>query len=449
MREMWKNKFKVDSSKFKVLSLITPEFMSKEQKLTRESKVLFTFYFSLFTLLTACQSKTSQKELDADIKYTCSMHPQIVENEPGSCPICGMDLVPMHQHEVKTGVDADLADLIQPANEAVISKVKTITVRKSSLKDTILANGMVNYNTNHLKTISSRVSGRIEQLFVKYNFEKVYRGQKIMEIYSPDLAAAQQELLYLETNGDAALLEHAKTKLRLLGVAEKQINQVLASGKVNYSIPVYSDFSGYLIDTKVASMNLNPGENIESPPVLNTDNNVISIIEGSYVKTGDVLFKLFNDAEVWAEVYLDANQLTLIHKDDAVKISGGDQEQHAKINLIQPYYSNGQHYGVLRIHLANAQKSFKIGELLKAEIPLPEKQGLWIPASSVYHLGNKSIAFIKENKVLKPKEMVISQKSSDAYLIKSGLNEGDEIAENAGYLIDTQSFIKVKDEYEN
>lgn len=470
MERMWRDSFEVERFKEQGIRI-------KEQRLKSTSQfsifILYSLFFTLlmryqniirgirikkqgwkyshcytvfilcsffFTLLTACQNKSiSNNNHVPETKYTCAMHPQIMEDKPGSCPICNMDLVPVHPHAVKMEVDAALSDLIEPTNEVVTGNVKTISVRQSTLKDTIHANGMVNYNSNNLKIISSRVSGRIEKLFVKFNFEKVYKGQKIMEIYSPDLAAAQQELLYLKSNNDVALLEQAKTKLSLLGVSNQQLNQILLSGKVNYSIPVYSDYSGYLLDASSATPNQNP----ENPTALNTVNNAIAIVEGQYVKTGEMLFKLFNDSEVWAEFHIDAYQMPLIHKGDAVKILKGNDEQNAKVSLIQPYFSNGQNYGVLRIYLNNAKKSFKIGELLKLEIPLPEENGLWVPAAAVYQLGNKDIVFLKRNNVLKPKEVMVAQKSTANYLIKSGLKAGDEIAENAGYLIDTQSFIKV------
>ena len=433
---MWKDSFEEKGLKDQGLRI-------KGQGWKRPVQLSVFILCSLFfTLLMSCQNKSnSDKKMVLDTKYTCPMHPQIMEDKPGSCPICSMDLVPLHQHAVKIEVDADLADLIEPTNEVVTGNVKTIGVKQNTMRDTIRANGMVNYNSNNLKTISSRVSGRIEKLYVKYNFEKVYKGQKIMEIYSPDLAAAQQELLYLKSNHDAALLEQAKTKLRLLGVSEKQINQVLATGKVNYSIPVYSGFSGYLLDAGTAAMNLN--QNQKNPSAIDITNNSISLVEGQYVKTGDLLFKLFNDAEVWAEFYVDANQMSLIHQGDAVKILKGDEKKNARINLIQPYYSDGQNYGVLRIYLNNSQKNFKIGELLKLELPLPEQMGLWIPAATVYQLGNKYIVFLKVNNVLKPKEVMVFQKSAGSYLIKNGLKEGDEIAQSASYLMDTQSFIKI------
>lgn len=399
----------------------------------------------LLVIVVSCEQKKTADEHQHSTQYTCPMHPQIIKDEMGICPICKMDLVPMQQKEVKMEVDASLADLIQPANEVITSNIKTIKVSESTVSDTLLLNGKVTYNSNNLKRISSRLSGRIEKLYVKYNFQMVSKGQKIMEIYSPDLAAAQQELLYLKNNGETGLLEQAKTKLRLLGVAESEINGVLRSGKVNYKIAIYSPVSGYIIDAK---QNQNtrteaPSDNMNSSPSLNTSTNTLAIVEGAYVNVGDLLFQLFEPSNVWAEFYVQAEQamaLTTKTKLSIVKQNG--TITNAQINLIQPYYNEGLNYKVARVYLNNNQQ-FKIGEILTAEVALANVKGLWIPTKSVYQLGQKNIVFIKQGNIIKPIEVTIGVKGKQQFLIKSGLRADDEIAENASFLVDTESFIEI------
>lgn len=409
-------------------------------------KKLWKYSFVLLLIIiAACEQKKTVDEHQHSQQYTCSMHPQIIKDEMGTCPICKMDLVPMQQKEVKMEVDASLADLIQPANEVITSNIKTIKISESTVSDTLLLNGKVTYNSNNLKRVSSRLSGRIEKLFVKYNFQMVSKGQKIMEIYSPDLAAAQQELLYLKNNGETGLLEQAKTKLRLLGVAESEINSILRSGKVNYKIAVYSPFSGYLIDAKQTSKtSLAPEDEMNpSSTSINTNAKSLSILEGAYVNVGDLLFQLFEPSNVWAEFYVQAEQgsaLTTKTKLSIIKQNG--TKTIAQINLIQPYYNEGQNYKVARVYLNNNQQ-YKIGEILTAEVALANATGLWIPSKSVYQLGQKNIVFIKKGNIIKPQEVVIFAKGKQQFLIKSGLKAGDEIAENASFLVDTESFIEI------
>ncbi|TKB97915.1 HlyD family efflux transporter periplasmic adaptor subunit [Pedobacter cryophilus] len=398
-----------------------------------------------FVLIACNGDKKTSENKDAQ-QYTCPMHPQIIKDQPDTCPICGMDLVPMHSQDLKLEVDTNLAALLQPSDEAVVSNIKTFKVSSSTVSDTLILNGVVSYNTNNMKTISSRINGRIEKLYVKYNYQMVSKGQKIMEIYSPDLAAAQQELLYLKTKGDLSLLEQAKTKLRLLGVSENQINEVLRSGKTNYKIAVYSPASGYLVNPASISSTtkaISSDEMGQQTSATIVDNKPVNMVEGQYVSLGQVLFKLFNQQEVWAEFYSNPDESHLIKEKNLIQISSKNgKTTNARIDLIQPFYNDGQNYSVIRVYLKNMANEFRIGELLKATIVKPQVFGRWIPAKSVYQLGEKNIVFIKNGNTLKPLEVSISEKAGTHFLIKTGLKEGDEIAVNASYLIDTESFIQ-------
>lgn len=400
----------------------------------------------LLIIVASCEQKKTADEHKHPTQYTCPMHPQIVKNEMGTCPICKMDLVPMHQKEVKMEVDSNLSDLIQPANEVITSNIKTIKISESTVSDTFMLNGKVTYNSNNLKRVSSRLSGRIEKLYVKYNFQMVGKGEKIMEIYSPELASTQQELLYLKNNGETNLLEQSKTKLRLLGVSDKQINNIIRSGRVDYKIAVFSPVSGYIIDAK-QTQNVNSTANSNdmnsSSPTLNTTSNTLAIVEGAYVNTGDLLFQLFEPKNLWAEFYIPAEQASSLKTSTKLSIvNQNGVKTNAIINLIQPYFNEGQNYKVARVYLNNSQR-YKIGEIVKAEVAMANESGFWIPAAAVYQLGQKNIVFVKQGNIIKPKEVILGAKGKQQFLIKKGLKVGDEIAENASFLVDTESFIEI------
>ncbi|WP_411273711.1 efflux RND transporter periplasmic adaptor subunit, partial [Daejeonella sp.] len=203
----------------------------------------------IILVLLSCNGKDKKAVGGAEsTKYTCSMHPQIIRNEPGLCPICSMNLVPLNNHAGHESVNDSLALLVKPTNASVISSIKTVIPQNREQAHEISLKGIINYNTNNWKSISARVSGRIERLYIKYNYEAVSKGQKIMDIYSPDLVNAQQELLFLKNNAEPELMETAKRKLRLLGATEGQIRGVLKTGKINYSISIYSPYSGYVAE---------------------------------------------------------------------------------------------------------------------------------------------------------------------------------------------------------
>ena len=153
--------------------------------------------------------------------YTCPMHPQIVEHHPGNCSICGMTLVKKEfsTAEAKNST-VDLHTLLRPTNSAAISGIPVTTLQSSSQSLQIGALGRVDYDTRRVQTISARISGRIEKLYVKYRYQHVHTGDKIMDIYSPELVTAQQDLLFVLHNdpGNTTLLDAARTKLQLLGM---------------------------------------------------------------------------------------------------------------------------------------------------------------------------------------------------------------------------------------
>lgn len=392
------------------------------------------------------------KEQTANLQYTCPMHPQIIKDEPGICPICSMDLVVQHHENLHLEVDSGLSEVIKSSEEAIISHIKTIAPKKLILSDTIQLNGRVTYNTNNQRVISAFVEGRIEKLYVEYNFQEVRKGQKLMDIYSPALATAQQELLYLKKVGDTQLLEQAKTKIRLLGVTEAQIKQVLNSGKVNYNIPIFSPYSGYLMDNQNSNESGNNSGNAmdesqnamdsTSEPILNTTNTPFNLREGMYVNMGQPLFKIFNSNSVWAEFYADAEQVNSVRKNMAIEISGNNIKNfNSKISFIVPFYKDGRNFTTLRVEIKNPASRFKIGELLTGQIITAPLEGLWIPASAVYSLGERSIVFVKSGKVLKPRFITAAAKFNEMVLVKEGLQASEVIAENAAYLIDSESFI--------
>ncbi|MEZ0612289.1 efflux RND transporter periplasmic adaptor subunit, partial [Fibrella sp. WM1] len=152
-------------------------------------------------------------------EYTCPMHPQIVQSEPGSCPICGMDLVKKAQPGAgdSVAVDADLNALLKPTNALVVANVATVQPERRTEWVTLTANGIVTYDTRRLYTIPARYGGRIEKLYVRYAYQPIRKGQKLLELYSPDLVTAQRELLYLleADRTNTPLIASARQKLRL------------------------------------------------------------------------------------------------------------------------------------------------------------------------------------------------------------------------------------------
>ena len=185
----------------------------------------------LFFGIAACNEKRKednsqhQQEMVKE-EYTCSMHPEIISDKPGNCPICGMQLVKKEKGS-EAIKEVSLTTLLKPTNEFVISSLPLAGVKQSEEPVDIDVLGYTVYNTSSVGTISTRVSGRIEKLYVKYRYQKIRKEQRIMDIYSPELITAQQNLLFLlkndkENNG---MIESAKQRLLLLGFSEQQLHR--------------------------------------------------------------------------------------------------------------------------------------------------------------------------------------------------------------------------------
>jgi len=261
--------------------------------------LLYLLPVAYWLLSIGCNPKKKDnpiQQTQAKEVYTCPMHPQIIRDKPGSCPICGMDLVKKTTASEKTN-DITLNDLLRPSNQYVISSIPTVHIQMRDEPVEIATYGFITYDTRQVGAISSNVAGRIEKLYVKYRFQKVSKGQKIMDIYSPDLLTAQQNLLFLLQNdaGNQVLISAAKQKLLLLGMSNQQLQQVIHTGKPLFTVAVYSPYEGHIHESSAAE---------DMKPDVQTGMKDVSLIteelplkEGMYVSKGQNLFVIYNPSK--------------------------------------------------------------------------------------------------------------------------------------------------------
>ena len=184
------------------------------------------YVLALLLLSASCNKGNDHVEHDV---YTCPMHPTVISDKQGTCPVCGMDLVRKARPGEELEITKDLANVIKAPNQSVVTTIKTTKPVYKSVPLSVKAVGIVTYDTRKIYTISARVSGRLEKIYLKYEFQPVRKGQKIAEIYSPELITAQRELLYLIENdaGNDDLIESAKSRLMLLGFSTRQMQDLI------------------------------------------------------------------------------------------------------------------------------------------------------------------------------------------------------------------------------
>jgi len=399
-------------------------------------------------LLSACSDKEKKEaavQVKSTVKYTCPMHPQILEDHPGSCPICGMTLV-KKSGQASEGAGISLNTVLQPVNSSVISNINAIVPEQKEVPTEILASGYLDFDSRTFNNIASRFSGRIEKLYIKYAFQEIHRGQRIFDIYSPDIVTAQQDLIYLTKNSaqETGLINAAKQKLLLQGMTDEQVNQVIKTGKPFYSLPVYSQYDGHVHDMPHSQM---AGAATTEPPSDLTDNLPLAIKEGMYVEKGQNLFNVVNPHMLWAIIKIDRLAAGGLKLNQAVKITLRDAPGRAivaKVNFIEPALRDGDKTISIRIYLDNMDHSLKVNSFVKAEIQIGQVSGIWIPHAAVIDLGKTKVVWLKRGASFQARQVITGTVNGNEVQITKGLATTDSLAANAQYLTDSESFIKTK-----
>lgn len=460
MRKNWRNSLKAAGFKLQAASRL---IMAASYELRAASRK-FQIWVALLILLSACKNNDHAEHADT---YICPMHPTVVSDRPSTCPVCGMDLVRKTRPGEEVEITEDLSRLIKSPNETVIASIKTIKGEYKSMPVTIEAQGIVTYDTRNIYTIPSRIGGRLEKVLLKYPFQTVKKGQKVAEIYSPELLTAQRELLFLLENDsqNESLIRGARERLQLLGVSESQINTLIQRKGPQNTFAIYSPYDGYVMaetqQTPVAPMAASSstsstggmsdgmsGSVSNSTAVTSGASGMSAgdqlIREGNYVSAGQTLFKIVNPSALRVELNIASSLTGSVRKGGKVMLDFGDEHaDEGTIDFVQPFFNEGQEFLTVRIYTKNTDR-LHIGHLVKAVIKSNPVEGLWVPNDAVLRLGVDDVVFIKEKNVFKPKKVITGIQSDNQVEIKQGLSSSDEIASNAQYLVDSESFIKAK-----
>jgi Cu(I)/Ag(I) efflux system membrane fusion protein len=364
--------------------------------------------------------------------------------------------------------DTSLNYLLKPVNEQVIANIPLIRAREGSSIFIREVQGRIAYDTRNQINLASRISGRIEKLYIKYNYQPVKKGQLIMEIYSPDLAAAQRELLLIHGSGNQdGMLEPAKQRLMLLGMDPAQISKVLRTGQVSYKIPVYSNATGFILEKQAAAiaaqapapktsavagagMDEMASGDAGSMPASQTAASPVSsavlLREGQYLSAGQNIFTIYRAGDLVAEFSLTPDIASQVDKQAKVLIQRTANKQETlsgKIGLIQPVFNAGENFVLARVYLQRS--GLQPGELVTGQIPFLAKKGLWLPKEAVVSIGNQSVVFKKEGKVFIPKTVKTGVTQNKQIQVFEEIS-GWDVAINASYLIDSESFIRTAKE---
>ena len=375
--------------------------------------------------------------------YTCSMHPEIIRDKPGNCPICGMTLVKKIT-ENNSVEDNSIDNLIKPTDNFIVGNYQTTTAIDTTLSSEINLPGIVGNDPNSSVNIAARMSGRIERMYVNYKYQKVNKGQKLFDLYSPELLTEQQNFIYMVINDveNPSIIDASRQKLLLYGMTQNQINALSNSKKVNPLITIYSPASGIIDGT--ATM-----DNTTIPVMQSANNNteVLNVKEGSYIKKGEVIFKLLNTDKVWGIFNVIQGYNSLIKANQSIRITSEldkDEFMDAKINFVETQLNAADKTNRIRVYLNNNKLKLPVGLRLQGAVKTNAVKGIWIQKQAMVSIGNKKIVFLKMENGFKASSIKTGIEIDDFIQIMEGISVKDTIAKNAQYLIDSESFIKTE-----
>ena len=359
--------------------------------------------------------------------WTCSMHPQIRLEEPGKCPICGMDLIPLVQNS-SASIDPDAIHLTSEA--AQLANVLTTVVSREKPVKEIRLYGKVQADERLLQSQVAHVPGRIDRLAVNFTGESVVKGQVLAQVYSPELVTAQQELLEAASTKETqpAIYEAAREKLRQWKLTDSQIANIETSGSVQSTVDITSNTDGIVTSRRV-----------------NT---------GDHVSQGTVLFDIADLSRVW--VMFDAYESDLQFLRTGEKISFTLQSLpgenfSASIVFVDPVIDPVTRVAKVRVEIGNQSGRFK-PEMFATGIVssnlVKYRDNLVIPKSAVLWTGKRSIVYVKQpdtdEPVFKIREIGLGPMLGESYVVTDGLTEGEEIVTNGAFSVDAAAQLEGK-----
>ena len=349
-----------------------------------------------------------------------------------------------------------------PTNQTVIARQQAVKPGMGDTGFSIPANGYITFDARRNHKIPVRVGGRIERLYVKYNYQYVHKGEKILELYSPELNTYVEEYLYVRRNTKDSLLQRrAKEKLLLLGLSPALIKQIDKTGRVAFTIPMFSPVEGYVLFNPSGSnssmgsgannsggMGMNAGAN-NLPTTQATILSDNSIREGMYVSKDQTLFWINDFREVWGVLAFNKENEKYIKKGQVAVVQSElfpDQSFRSVIQFTEPAYQLGQKFTQARIYISNGKGMLKQNSLITATIFLTGK-AMMVPASSVMYLGRVAIVWVQKgttkegSNVFQSRVVKVGRKNGNQVEILEGLQPDEAVAKDASYLADSETII--------
>jgi len=381
-------------------------------------------------LFVACRngSKTENKDTvhsgHGNVYYTCSMHPQVMQDKPGNCPICEMKLI-----QVTKSSKPDKEGVQLSEQQIELGNILTDTIQNGMIGDNMVLTATLNADQRKIHAVSARLTGRIEQLYFKNIGDYVRKGDKLFDIYSEELNSSKQEyILALEKQkilGNSivdftVLVQSAKNKLLLWGLSEAQIAQIRLKKVTTPLTTFYSPEAGYITS--------------------------LDISEGEYTMEGATVVRLADLSTLWAEAQVYTSQLSQIDNNSMASVQFPDlpgKKTNGRIEFMNPEVNPNSRILLLRVSVANLSNLLKPGMPAYVTIKGKEVNTLTLPTNAVLRTASGASVWVQsDNRTFKSKMVEIGMEDGDRVEIKSGLQAGDIVVVSGAYLLYSEFIFK-------
>jgi len=383
-------------------------------------RFLFPFLLLLILLASCKIGKKDAAKSDPDIYYTCSMDPQVVESQPGKCPICHMELTPVHKSQQQAKDEIKLSP-----QQVELGNIRVDTVRTASARNETVLNGTVNFDQSSVNSVSARISGRIEKLYYKNIGDPIPKGARFYDLYSEDLNNAQQEYLLILQKQKALgnsivnyndLAQSAKGKLLLWGLTESQITAIAATGKSAPTTAFYSTAGGTITE--------------------------LDVKEGDYLAEGGTIVKMADLSHVWVEAQVYTSQLSAFNPNSTLNIEFPDlpgKDLPGKITFVNPEVNPDNRINLVRIAVSNKDNLLRPGMPAYVTVKDPQRKMVSLPADAVLRNGSMSTIWVQTGpNTFKSRMVQTGQEGNGLIGIRSGLKPGDVVVTSGAYLLQSE-----------
>ncbi len=352
--------------------------------------------------------------------YQSAMHPWIKSDQPGKCPICGMDLVPVHEGEAGLMTDEKLV-VLSPARATVVG-VQTGEVRRAPLTRTLRVAGMIDDDQTQHRYISARVAGRVEHLHVHTTGVAIAAGAPFATLYSPDVLGAER--LYVERLKagpafTASELASARERLLQLGLTVDEVANLGQTLQPDALVTVRAPFAGTVIAVNDAAH------------------------EGGYLKEGDLIFTLADFSSMWFVFDAYEADLPWLRIGQKIAVMAGsrhDETVVAPITFMDPNLDEATHTAHVRVVLDNADGKLLHRETAHAQVQIDSPPVLLVPRSAVLFTSAQPVAYVDQGgHAYEPRAVRLGRAGDDDYEVLGGLAEGEHVVTQGALLLDAQA----------